>query len=47
MTLLGITDPRTWTATSVLNDLLPHLAYGAVTVLTLHRMVDPHTIQVR
>jgi hypothetical protein len=47
MSALGIADPRTWTASSVVNDALPHLAYGGVTVLALHRMIDPHTIQVR
>lgn len=47
MTALGITDPRTWTASTVVNDAGPHLAYGAVTVLALHRMLDPHTVQVR
>ena len=46
MTALGITDPRSWTASTVLNDAVPHLAYGAVTTLALHRMIDPHTIQV-
>ncbi len=46
MTALGITDPRSWTVSTVANDAVPHLAYGAVTVLALHRMIDPHTIQV-
>ena len=30
MTVLGITDPRTWSRTDWVSDLLPHLAYGAV-----------------
>jgi hypothetical protein len=30
MTLLGITDPRRWTAADWAADLVPHLAYGAV-----------------
>ena len=47
MTAVGITDPRTWTPSSVAQDALPHLVYGAVTVLALHRMVDPDTLQVR
>jgi len=38
MTVLGVTDPREWNATSWLSDLLPHLAYGAVTVATLHAL---------
>lgn len=46
MAATGITDPRTWSPYSVLQDAVPHLAYGAVTVLALHRMLDPHTIQV-
>jgi hypothetical protein len=47
MTALGITDPRAWTPASVINDAVPHLAYGSATVLALHRMLDPHTIQAR
>jgi hypothetical protein len=30
MVLLGITDPRSWSAGDWLSDLLPHAAYGAV-----------------
>jgi uncharacterized membrane protein len=33
--LLGISDPRTWTAADWLSDVVPHLAYGAVTHATL------------
>ncbi len=47
MTALGITDPRTWSMKSVTEDAVPHLTYGAVTVLALHRMIDPRTLQVR
>lgn len=47
MAALKISDPHTWTPSSVANDAVPHLVYGAVTVLALHRMVDPHTMQVR
>ncbi len=47
MTAVGITDPRSWTVDTVANDVLPHLVYGAVTVLALHRMIDPRTMQVR
>jgi len=47
MIAVGITDPRTWTPSTVAQDALPHLVYGAVTVLALHRMIDPHTLQVR
>ncbi len=31
MTAMGVTDPRTWPATSWAADLGPHLAYGVVT----------------
>ena len=30
MTLLGITDPRTWSRSDWASDLVPHLAYGVV-----------------
>lgn len=35
MTLLGITDPRTWDLDAWATDLLPHLAYGAATAYVL------------
>lgn len=35
MAALGVTDPRTWPASSWLADLVPHLAYGAVTAAVL------------
>jgi hypothetical protein len=38
MTLLGVTDPRTWPAKSWVVDLVPHLAYGAVTAAVLDRL---------
>ncbi len=38
MTALGVTDPREWTLDSWLTDLLPHLAYGAVTAVTFEAM---------
>ena len=28
MTLLGVTDPRAWTAADWISDLAPHVAYG-------------------
>ena len=31
MTALGVTDPRTWSAADWASDIVPHLAYGAVT----------------
>jgi hypothetical protein len=35
MTALGITDPRTWSTTDWVSDLVPHLAYGAVVKTTM------------
>jgi len=46
MTLLGITDPRSWDADAWATDLLPHLAYGvaAAYVLTgLEQAHEPHS----
>jgi hypothetical protein len=31
MTALGVTDPRTWPASSWARDVVPHLVYGLVT----------------
>jgi hypothetical protein len=31
MTVLGVTDPRTWSASDWMSDVVPHVAYGAVT----------------
>lgn len=38
MTVLGVTDPRTWPASSWLADVVPHVAYGAVTAAVLERL---------
>ena len=35
MTVLGVTDPRTWSRTDWISDLVPHLAYGAVVKTTM------------
>lgn len=35
MTVAGLTDPRQWSASDWLADLVPHLAYGAVTAVVL------------
>jgi hypothetical protein len=35
MTVLGVTDPRSWTMVDWISDLLPHLAYAAVVTTTL------------
>lgn len=38
---LGITDPRSWSRSDWLTDLVPHLAYGAVTSTTLEALDRP------
>jgi hypothetical protein len=35
MTVLGVTDPRTWSATDWVSDVVPHLAYAAVVKATM------------
>jgi hypothetical protein len=35
MAVLGITDPRAWSATDWLSDVVPHLAYGVVLKTTM------------
>jgi hypothetical protein len=40
MTVLGITDPRTWSRSDWIADLVPHLAYGVVTAAVLHGLDD-------
>jgi hypothetical protein len=35
MTALGITDPRGWSATDWLSDVLPHVAFGLVVATTM------------
>jgi hypothetical protein len=41
MTVLGITDPRTWSATDWISDVVPHLAYGAVVKTTMDAFDRP------
>ncbi|RBY81649.1 hypothetical protein DQ238_06340 [Geodermatophilus sp. TF02-6] len=41
MTVLGITDPRTWSATDWVSDLVPHLTYGAVVKTTMDAFDTP------
>src|SRR6201998_2351502 len=36
MTVLGVTDPRTWGMVGWISDLIPHFGYGVVTALVLH-----------
>jgi hypothetical protein len=40
MAVLRVTDPRTWSRTDWLSDLVPHLIYGAVTWAVLEGL-DP------
>jgi hypothetical protein len=35
MTLLGVTDPRTWGVVGWISDVIPHFGYGLVTALVL------------
>ena len=35
MTVLGVTDPRTWSRTDWISDIVPHLAYGIVVTTTM------------
>jgi hypothetical protein len=41
MTVLGVTDPRSWSVTDWVSDLVPHLAYGAVAGGVLQRLTRP------
>jgi hypothetical protein len=41
MTALGITDPRTWSTTDWVSDVVPHLAYGAVVKTTMNAFDRP------
>ena len=40
MTVLGVTDPRTWRRSDWVADLVPHVVYGVVTAAVLERL-DP------
>jgi hypothetical protein len=40
MTLMGVTDPRTWGAQDWAADVVPHLAYAAVAAATLGMTED-------
>lgn len=41
MTVLGVTDPRTWNAEAWISDIVPHVAYGAITASVLHELDRP------
>lgn len=42
MTVLGVTDPRTWAPQDWVADVVPHLAYAAVTVAMIEGLDRPH-----
>jgi hypothetical protein len=44
MTVLGVTDPRTWGLVGWISDLVPHFGYGVVTALVLHYFYRPTSI---
>ena len=41
MAALGVTDPRNWSGSSWLSDLVPHLAYGLVTACVYDMIRGP------
>ncbi len=41
MTALGVTDPRRWSRTDWMSDIVPHLAYGMVAAATWNRLRPP------
>ncbi len=41
MTALRLTDPRHWSATDWLSDVIPHAVYGWVTAVTLSQLDSP------
>lgn len=40
ISLMGITDPRSWAAVDWASDVVPHVAYGAVTAAVLDGLDD-------
>ncbi|MEV0155578.1 hypothetical protein AB0H57_17795 [Micromonospora sp. NPDC050686] len=41
MTMLGVTDPRSWRRSDWVADLVPHLAYGVAAAATWNRLRPP------
>jgi hypothetical protein len=41
MTVLRVTDPRTWSVADWISDLVPHLAYAAVVTTTMDALDRP------
>lgn len=42
MAALGVSDPRDWSTTSWISDLVPHLTYGAVTTVVFEALSQGH-----
>lgn len=40
--VLGVSDPRTWSRTDWLSDIIPHLAFGLSAAATWNRLRSPH-----
>jgi hypothetical protein len=40
LTILGATDPRTWSAEAWVSDAVPHLAYG-ITAYAAYELLGP------
>ncbi|CCH18762.1 hypothetical protein [Micromonospora lupini] len=41
ITVLGISDPRTWRRSDWISDIIPHLAYGLTAAATWNRLRRP------
>ncbi|MEH1169539.1 hypothetical protein V6V47_29585 [Micromonospora sp. CPCC 205539] len=41
ITALGISDPRTWTRSDWISDIIPHLAFGVTAAVTWNRLRRP------
>lgn len=44
MTLLGVTDPRTWSPADWAADVMPHLAYAVAATVTLELIERPTAV---
>lgn len=42
LSALRVSDPRTWSRTDWLADIVPHLVYGLVTATVWHRLASAH-----
>ncbi|HEX2771604.1 MAG TPA: hypothetical protein VHN18_04135 [Micromonosporaceae bacterium] len=42
LTALRVTDPRTWSRTDWVADIVPHIVYGVVTAAVWHRLASAH-----